>query len=435
MIRIGYVMDRVVEWGNMQAAFDEVVHGRKRKRSRQGRYLLAHRDEVIRELQASLANGSFELGEYRERDIQEAGKKRRLQILPMLKRIGVNAVMRVVDTYLRRRFIRTTGASVKGRGTHDLMRYICDDIRKDPDGTRYGYKFDLRKCYENMSQEVAKACVRRVFKDPVLLKLMDKFISMLDSGVSLGLRSSQGVVNQVLSVWLDHVLKEQCRAKHYYRYCDDGLVLAATKEELWRIRAVVHEQMAKIGMTVKPNERVFPIGEGIDFLGYVIKDGDYVRMRKRNKVNFARRLHRVKSRKRRRVLIASFWGLAKHARCIHLFKKLTGIVMAKKFSDLGVVYKAPDGKKRFPGEQISIHELINVPILVKDYEVGVKTTHGDDRYVVAIERDGKPFKFFTNSEEMKGILDQVAQLEDGFPFETTIKTEPIGKGRTKCVFT
>lgn len=47
---------------------------------------------------------------------------------------------------------------------------------------------------------------------------------------------------------------------------------------------------------IKPNERVFPVEEGIDFLGYVIRP-DYVRLRKRIKQKFARKMHEVKSRK------------------------------------------------------------------------------------------------------------------------------------------
>ena len=49
--------------------------------------------------------------------------------------------------------------------------------------------------------------------------------------------------------------------------------------------------------------------------------------------------------------------------------------------------------------------------------------------------NGEPKKFFTNSEEMKNILSQVKEMPDGFPFETTIRTETFGKGRTKYVFT
>lgn len=67
--------------------------------------------------------------------------------------------------------------------------------------------------------------------------------------------------------------------------------------------------------------------------------------------------------------------------------------------------------------------------------MGVKTSQGEDRCVVAIEQNGEQKKFFTNSEEMKNILQQVSEMQDGFPFETTIKAEMFGKGKTKYVFT
>ena len=84
---------------------------------------------------------------------------------------------------------------------------------------------------------------------------------------------------------------------------------------------------------------------------------------------------------------------------------------------------------------VSIRELVNLPIVVKDFETGIKTEQGEDRCIVAIEVNGEAKKFFTNSEEMKNILAQVKEMPDGFPFETTIKTETFGKGRTKYVFT
>lgn len=106
----------------------------------------------------------------------------------------------------------------------------------------------------------------------------------------------------------------------------------------------------------------------------------------------------------------------------------------KSFKDLNVSYKPDDGKKRFSGTVVSIRELVNLPIIVKDYELGIKTEQGDDRCLVSIEQNGEVKKFFTNSEEMKNILEQVNGMPDGFPFETTIKAETFGKGRTKYVF-
>ncbi len=433
MRREGHIIEEVVEYSNMAESFDQVLRGSKRKKSRQGRYLLAHREEVIKELSERIAAGTFTVANYRERTINESGKERRIQVLTMKDRIAVHAIMSVVDSHLKKRFIRTTSASIKDRGMHDLMQYIRRDMQEDPEGTRYCYKFDISKFYESVCQDFVSYCVRRVFKDKKLIAMLDGFIHMMPQGISIGLRSSQGLGNLLLSVYLDHYLKDRYGVRHFYRYCDDGVVLGKSKAELWEIRDAVHEQVEQIDLKVKANERVFPVDEGIDFLGYVIYP-DHVLLRKRIKQKFARKMHEVKSRKRRRVLIASFYGMAKHADCIMLFNKLTGKEM-KSFKDLNVAYKPEDGKKRFAGAVVSIRELVNLPIVVKDFEVGVKTSQGEDRCVVSIEHNGEPKKFFTNSEEMKNILQQVSEMPDGFPFETTIKAETFGKGRTKYIFT
>lgn len=436
MRREGHIIEEIVEYSNMAESFDQVLSGTKRKKSHQGRYLLAHREEVIKELSERIASGTFHVTEkdIEEKDIIEAGKLRHIQFFKKLKNsIAVHAIMSVVDKHLKKRFIRTTSASIKNRGMHDLMKYIRRDMQKDPEGTRFCYKFDISKFYESVNQDFVMYSVHRVFKDKKLIAMLDNFVHIIPQGISIGLRSSQGLGNLLLSVYLDHYLKDRYGVRHFYRYCDDGVVLGKSKAELWEIRDAVHEQLEQIDLKVKANERVFPVDEGIDFLGYVIYP-DHVLLRKRIKQKFARKMHEVKSKKRRRVLIASFYGMAKHADCIMLFNKLTGKEM-KSFKSLNVAYKPEDGKKRFAGAVVSIRELVNLPIVVKDFEVGVKTSQGEDRCVVSIEHNGEPKKFFTNSEEMKNILQQVSEMPDGFPFETTIKAETFGKGRTKYIFT
>ena len=165
MRREGYIIEEIVDYSNMAESFDQVLRGTKRKRSRQGRYLLAHREEVIEELTARIADGSFQVSGYREREIMEGGKLRRIQVLTMKDRIAVHAIMSVVDKHLKRRFIRTTSASIEGRGMHDLMKYIRRDMNDDPEGTRYCYKFDISKFYESVEQDFVMYCVRRIFKD------------------------------------------------------------------------------------------------------------------------------------------------------------------------------------------------------------------------------------------------------------------------------
>lgn len=432
MHRDGFVVEEVAVYSNIAESFDQVLRGSRRKRCRQGRYLLAHREEVIQELTDRILAGTYTVKDYRERTIMEGVKERRIQILTMKDRIAVHAIMSVVDRHLKKRFIRTTSASIKNRGMHDLMSYIRRDMEQDPKGTQYCYKFDISKFYESVNQDFIMYCIRRVFKDKKLISMLDNFVRLMPQGISIGLRSSQGLGNLLLSVFLDHYLKDKYGVRHFYRYCDDGVVLGETKAELWKIRDAVHGQVEQIGLQVKPDERIFPVDEGIDFLGYVIRPG-YVRLRKRIKQKFARKMHEVKSKRRRRELVASFYGMAKHADCNKLFNKLTGKQM-KSFKDLNVAYKPEDGKKRFPGAVVSIRELVNLPIIVKDFETGIKTEQGEDRCIVSIEVGGEAKKFFTNSEEMKNILAQIREMPDGFPFETTIKTETFGKGRTKYVF-
>ena len=432
MRREGFIIEEVIDYPNMANSFDTVLRGTRRKKSRQGRELLAHREEVIQELTMQIAKGEFRVKDYRERDIIEGGKVRRIQILTMKDRIAVHAIMNIVDEHLRKRFIRTTSASIKNRGMHDLKEYIERDMQNDPDGTRYCYKFDISKFYESVNRDFVMYCVRRIFKDEKLIAMLDNFVHMMPQGISIGLRSSQGLANLLLSVFLDHYLKDRYGVRYFYRYCDDGAVLAGSKAELWVIRDTIHELIEDINLRIKPNERVFPVTEGIDFLGYVIYP-NHSELRKRIKKRFATKMHTVKSKKRRRELIASFYGMAKHANCNHLFNKLTGKKM-RSFKDLNVAFKPEDGKKRFAGTVVSIRELVNLPIIVKDFETGIKTEQGEDRCIVAIEMNGEAKKFFTNSEEMKNILSQIREMPDGFPFETTIKTEAFGKGRTKYVF-
>ena len=84
MRREGYIIEEIVDYGNMSDSFDTVLRGSKRKQCRQGRWLLAHREEVIRELSERIANGTFTVKDYREREIIEGGKLRKIQGFPCM---------------------------------------------------------------------------------------------------------------------------------------------------------------------------------------------------------------------------------------------------------------------------------------------------------------------------------------------------------------
>lgn len=435
MKREGHIIEEIIERSNLEDSFDSVVRGTLRKKLREGKWLIAHRASFLDSVAKEIESGFVSLRPWHEKHIVEAEKARDIQVFCMADRIKINAVMSVVDKHLHKRYIRTTGASIKRRGMHDLMQYIRRDLKEDPT-IRYWYKSDVQKCYDTVIHHFVKFSLLRVFKDKRLLDILFSFIDIMPGGVkmSMGMRSSQGLVNLLFSVFIDHVLKDRERLKHFYRYMDDSAAGGPNKRGLWHVRDIEHEQVNSIGQKIKPNERVFPIESGLDFLGYVIFP-THTLMRKRIKKNFARKLAKVKSRKRRVQIVGSFYGIAKHANCRNLMKKLLTPKEMRDFSELNHTDTPSDGKKRFPNKATQLRQLVNVVIEILDFERDVKTKYGNRWLVIYRDpRTNETSKFFTDCDEMKQAL-ETAQAADFLPFRTIIKAEYFGDNKVKYKFT
>ena len=447
-MELSYPLDNLIEQivceDNMYGSFDYVVghldYEDQRKKYR------PHRASYVKRLTKEIGSGSFRVNREDVRDlhVKDGPKERDVQAPTVYKRVGVHAIMVIVERVTYPSLIKNTAASIKGRGMHWLHHIVEEDLKNVPQLMRFYHKSDIEHYYDNIDQSRMKAELRKYISDEVLLPMLDNFVELMPKGLSKGLRSSQCFANLFLSP-IDHVM---CRHAHsytihsdvgdevrylYFRYCDDVVIWSNDKKSLWRLRDLYVGELAKLGLSIKHDEAVRPVSEGLDFLGYIQYE-DYSLIRKRIKKNAARKLHRIKSRKRRQEVIGSFKGMACHADCKHLFYKLTGLRM-KKFSEMGVTYTPEDGKKRFPGNTVRLSSITNIPIVVLDYEKDLKTENGDDRYLVSV-KDGEVFKkFFTASKEMKQILDKISDIEDGFPFETIIRAEPFGDNKIKYIFT
>lgn len=318
-IKDSEIIPLIVAPSNIRESIAAVLRGTARKQSKQGREILAHIDGIEAWLAAEISAGVFRLTSYGEEIITEGGKKRRIQFLySYYEKMGIHAIMNIVEELTFKKLIRTTGASLKNRGTHDLLKLIRRDLELYPDEIQYVYEDDITKFYESILQDIMMDTLRRLFKGPIILTLLERFVRFLVRGLSIGLRSSQHFGNLLLSVWLDHHVKDKHRFKFYYRYCDDKRAFGCDKPTLWKLSGIVHEQVEGIGLKVKANERIYPVSQGIDFVGYDIYK-DYTRIRKRNKKKAARRLHKIKSKRRRAEILASFYSLCKHADAKHLF--------------------------------------------------------------------------------------------------------------------
>lgn len=406
------------------------------------------RANTIAILTRQIASGRFRvtMDDVQQIHVKDGPKERDCQAPRVIKRIGIHAIMVVVEKYTMPSLINNTAASIKGRGMHWLHHIVEDDIKTDPGNMKFYYQCDIAKFYDSINQQRLMVDVRKYIADPLLLPIIDNLIGLMPVGISKGLRSSQTLANLHLSE-IDHRMNElvpyhdmeidgiMVRRPHYYRYCDDIVMFASSKKELWRLRNELVRMISALGLSVKNTEAVRPLSEGLDYLGYV-QYPTHSLLRKRTKQNAARKLAKVKSRKRRQEIIGSLKGMACHADCKHLFFKLTHHHM-QKFSEMGITYTPADGKKRFPGKVMRLGALQNKVIEIHDYQDDMTTSHGDGRYLVSFKDSstGEWGKFFTSSEEMKNILDQISDREDGFPFETTIQSEVFDGNKVKYKFT
>lgn len=412
-----------------------VVEGRSCS-PRMVRYV-QHKAKMLALLKEQISNGTFRVEHLKTFETVDGWKKREVQAPSVYERIGCNAIMEVLEEKLSPMFIENTASSIKGRGPHGLFHEMQKSMEENPK-LKFYYQSDYKGYYDHIRHDLLLDIIRQYISDETLLPILENFVRVLnpDSGVGIskGLRSSQFFGNLYHNA-IDHKMMETYGAEHYYRFCDDIFILGESKRELWWLRDKLYEESARLGLTIKPSERVAPVSSGMDALGYV-NYGTHALLRKRTKQKAARKLKKLKSRKRRQQIIGAFKGMACHADCKHLYYILTGKHM-KKFSEMGVTYTPADGKKRFPGNTARLSDIVNTTVEIHDFETGIDTKEGKDRYLVSFRDpvNNAWGKFFTASVEMKDILDKVGEMEEGLPFETVIRCETFDGGKRKYNFT
>ena len=415
----------------------KVIIDGKEYSERQARYI-KKKPYILARIKKEISNGTFRVMHLTSFPTKDGPKVRIVQAPSVTERVACNAIMEIVEKYLTPVLIENTASSIKGRGPHGLFDKIRTMLDEDP-SISFFYQTDYQGYYDNIVHDIMIRFISRYIQDPILLPMLISFVKALypdgDRGISKGLRSSQFFGNLYHNDADHRMILLDCIEGRYFRFCDDIFIFGRSKKELWEAREALHKEATALGLTIKKSERIAPISSGMDALGYV-NFGTHALLRKRTKVNAARKLAKVKSRKRRQELIGSLKGMACHADCNHLYKILTGKSM-KKFSEMGITYTPADGKKRFPGKVWRLGALQNKKLEIHDYEVDVKTSQGEGRYLVSFfDPQTKEWgKFFTASEEMKNILDQISDIEDGFPFETIIVSEIFDGNKQKFSFT
>lgn len=281
-------------------------------------------------LQYMLKNHLFKTSEYEIFILNEGKKKRDVYKLPFFPdRIAQWAILQIIEPFLLANMTADTYSAIPGKG----IQPIVDDLRghyktkivdgkkksvwvpsiliTDEENTRYCYKIDLHHYYQSINHEVLKQKFRKVFKDPELLWLLDEITDSINTateedlielslsgeievdpntGIPIGNYMSQYSGNFYLSSF-DHWVKEELHTKHNYRYMDDVVIFASSKEELHEIhRKVTAYTRDYLHLNIKGNYQIFPTKvRGVDFVGYRFF-GEYTLLRKSTAINFKRKM-------------------------------------------------------------------------------------------------------------------------------------------------
>lgn len=281
-------------------------------------------------LQYMLKNHLFKTSEYEIFILNEGKKKRDVYKLPFFPdRIAQWAILQVIEPFLVANMTADTYSAIPGKGiqpiVNDLRGYyktkrvdgkkksvwVPSILLSDEENTRYCYKIDLHHYYQSINHEVLKQKFRKVFKDPELLWLLDEIADSINTateedlielslfgeievdpntGIPIGNYMSQYSGNFYLSSF-DHWVKEELHVKHYYRYMDDVVIFASSKEKLHEIhRKVTAYTRDYLHLNIKGNYQIFPTKvRGVDFVGYRFF-GEYTLLRKSTAINFKRKM-------------------------------------------------------------------------------------------------------------------------------------------------
>lgn len=268
MKRTGHLYEKIYDLENLKLAHKNARKGKgwyeevKMVDRNMNKYLL--------DLQCDLIYQCYKTSSYMSFIKNDKGKEREIFKLPYYPdRICQWAILQVIEPYLLKTLTCDTYSAIPNRGIHKALTKLRKDLKADTIGTKYCLKIDMKKYYPSIDQEILKSKFRKIFKDEELLWLLDEIISSTESGIPIGNYLSQWCGNFYLSDF-DHWIKEVKGIKYYYRYMDDCVFLADTKESLHKLRIDIEEYVSEnLKLTLKGNWQVFPVdARGIDFVGY-----------------------------------------------------------------------------------------------------------------------------------------------------------------------
>ncbi len=281
-----HLYERVCAFGNLFYAYWDARRG-KRSASAVAAFEYAEEENLL-QLQEELRDKTYRPGVYRHFYIHEP-KRRKISAAPFRDRVVHHALCRVSEPIFERLFIHDSYACRVGKGTHRALDR-CQEFARHA-ARRYVLQGDVVQFFPSIDHAILRGVLARRLKDNDILELIDRILAsgagVLDEesspqyfpgddlfavnrprGLPIGNLTSQFWANVYLNE-LDQFVKRELKCRAYVRYVDDFLLFADDKAQLhaWRVAISAFLQTLRLRLHEEAF-RVFPVTEGISFLGF-----------------------------------------------------------------------------------------------------------------------------------------------------------------------
>ena len=231
-----------------------------------------------------LVDKTFKNSKYETFIKNDKGKDRTIYKLPYFPdRIIHHAILQVLEPIWKKTFIKNTYQSIKCRGVHKAKKDVLKAIQTIDGSSIYYGQLDIKKFYPSVDNKIMNSLVSRKIKCKDTQWLLSEIIFSID-GLPIGNYLSQYLGNLYLT-YLDHYIKEELKIKHYFRYCDDIVILGNNYVSIVSSMREISEKLQELKVVVKDYPKVDTLDNGLDFLGFVFKPR-HTLLRKRIADNF-----------------------------------------------------------------------------------------------------------------------------------------------------
>lgn len=315
-------------------AWDEFKTGKKKKIdvAEFGNDVKNNIFELHRELKAKnyrhLPYESFYVKDPKLRHIHKACVK---------DRVLHHAIFRVLYPIFDASFIFDSYASRFNKGTHAAVKRLNIFARKagkNNTKTCWFLKCDIKKFFDSIDQDILTSLIKNKINDENAIWLLTSVIKSFKRGIPLGNVTSQLFANVYLNE-LDKFIKHTLKIKYYVRYCDDFVMVSASKVCLENLISQINNFLeSHLKLSLHPNKIIIrKYHQGIDFLGYVSFPHHIVLRNRTKKRMFGKINLKMSEFKKYEISVESFnqtlqsyFGVLKHCDSCKLGKKVIDLL-------------------------------------------------------------------------------------------------------------